>query len=197
MVYDTRDSRLTPTKGYKAQLGLEYSGFGSDINFVRGKIGGSWHKEIKPDYIFTVAGEAGAIWDIEGDIPIYEMFQVGGNNGLRGFDFSGIGPRDALNDDALGGKYMLSNTLELSFPLGTQLKEMGINGLVFVDGGIVTEFKEDGANVLDSRTYRTSVGVGAYWRSPLGPLRFEFAVPLTDAEEDKTKIFNFSFGTRF
>lgn len=195
--YDTRDSRLTPTKGFKAQATLEYSGFGSDIEFLRGKIGGSWHKEVRPDWIFTVAGEAGALWDINSEVPLYEMFQTGGNNGVRGFDFSGIGPRDLTNDDALGGKYMITNTLELSVPLGTQLKEMGINGLMFVDGGIVTEFKEDSPSVVDSKTYRVSAGVGAYWRSPLGPLRFEFAVPLVDAEEDKKKIFSFNFGTRF
>ena len=197
ITYDTRDSRLTPTKGFKAQGSLEYSGFGSDIEFLRGRIGGSWHKEIRDDWVFTVAGEAGAIWDINNDIPLYEMFQLGGNNGLRGFDFSGIGPRDATNDDALGGKYMLSNTLELSFPMGAQMKEMGINGLVFADGGFVTEFKENNSSVIDSKTYRASVGIGAYWRSPLGPLRFEFAVPVSKAKEDRTKIFSFNFGTRF
>lgn len=197
ITYDTRDSRLTPTKGFKAMGSVEYSGFGSDIEFVRGRIGGSWHKEIRDDWVFTVAGEAGAIWDINNDIPLYEMFQLGGNNGLRGFDFSGIGPRDATNDDALGGKYMLSNTLELSFPMGSQLKEMGINGLVFVDGGFVTDFKENHPSVIDSKTYRASVGIGAYWRSPLGPLRFEFAAPVSKAKEDITKIFSFNFGTRF
>ncbi|MAI08105.1 MAG: outer membrane protein assembly factor BamA [Magnetococcales bacterium] len=197
ITYDTRDSRLTPTKGFKAQGSLEYSGFGSDIEFLRGRIGGSWHKEIRDDWVFTVAGEAGAIWDINNDIPLYEMFQLGGNNGLRGFDFSGIGPRDATNDDALGGKYMLSNTLELSFPMGAQMKEMGINGLVFADGGFVTEFKENNSSVIDSKTYRASVGIGAYWRSPLGPLRFEFALPVSKAKEDRTKIFSFNFGTRF
>lgn len=195
--YDTRDSRLTPTKGYKAEAMVEYSGFGTDIEYVRGKIGGSWHKEVRPDWIFTVAGEVGALWDINNDVPVYEMFQTGGNNGLRGFDFSGIGPRDLTNDDALGGKYIATNTLELSFPLGTQLKEMGINGLAFVDGGIVTEFREDHPNVVDSKIYRASMGLGAYWRSPLGPLRFEFALPISDAEEDKTKVFSFNFGTRF
>lgn len=197
LTYDTRDSRLTPTKGFKAMGSLEYSGFGSDVEFVRGRIGGSWHKEIHDDWVFTVAGEAGAVWDINNDLPLYEMFQLGGNNGLRGFDFSGIGPRDAVNDDALGGKYMLTNTLELSFPLNTQLKEMGINGLVFVDGGFVTDFKQNNPNVIDSKTYRASVGIGAYWRSPLGPLRFEFAAPISKAEEDITKIFSFNFGTRF
>jgi outer membrane protein insertion porin family len=195
--YDTRDSRLTPTKGYKAQATIEYSGFGSDIEFFRGKVSGSWHKEVRPDWVFTAGGEVGAIWDINNDIPVYELFQTGGNNGLRGFDFSGIGPRDLTNDDALGGKYMVTNTLELTFPLGTQLKEMGINGLMFIDGGIVTEFKEESSAVVDSKLYRASVGMGAYWRSPLGPLRFEFAVPISDAEEDKTKIFSFNFGTRF
>tara|TARA_R110000868_G_scaffold190862_1_gene434887 strand:- start:188542 stop:190815 length:2274 start_codon:yes stop_codon:yes gene_type:complete len=195
--YDTRDSRLTPTKGFKATVTGEYSGFGTDIQYLRGKLGASWHHEVRKDWVFTLAGEAGALYDFDDSVPVYEMFQTGGNNGLRGFDFSGIGPRDTNNDDALGGKYMVTNTVELSFPMGASLKEMGINGVAFVDGGIVTEFKETHANVLDTRTYRASAGVGVYWRSPLGPLRFEFAAPINKAEEDKTKIFSFSFGTRF
>ena len=44
---------------------------------------------------------------------------------------------------------------------------------------------------------RSSVGVGLIWDSPLGPLRFDFAIPLTKESYDRTQIFRFSGGTKF
>ena len=59
----------------------------------------------------------------------------------------------------------------------------------------------DGANMI-----RSSVGIGFIWDSPLGPLRFDLAYPLTkycatasDGSQicDHTQIFRFSGGTKF
>lgn len=192
---DTRDSRLTPTHGYRVALTTEYSGFGTNTNYLKGNLSSSWHKEVKEDFVLSLGGTFGALWDIEDDLPIFENFRAGGNS-IRGFDFGGVGPRDTSTDDALGGKYLLTNSVEMSFPLGAQMKEAGVHGLAFLDGGIVTGF-DNHADVVDSKIYRVSAGTGVYWRSPLGPLRFEFAVPLVKATEDKTRVFSFNFGTRF
>lgn len=192
---DTRDSYITPTHGSRVALTTEYSGFGTNTNYVKGTVNGSWHKELKDDFVLSLGSSVGALWDIEGDLPIFENYRAGGNS-IRGFDFGGIGPRDTSTGDALGGKYLLTNSAELSFPLGTQMKEAGVHGLMFMDGGLVTGF-DSHPQVVDSKIYRVSVGTGIYWRSPLGPLRFEFAVPVIKATEDKTRVFSFNFGTRF
>jgi outer membrane protein insertion porin family len=44
---------------------------------------------------------------------------------------------------------------------------------------------------------RTSVGVGLLWASPFGPLRFDFAVPLTKQPYDRIQMFRFGGGTTF
>jgi outer membrane protein insertion porin family len=44
---------------------------------------------------------------------------------------------------------------------------------------------------------RTSVGVGLIWASPFGPLRFDFAVPLTKGVHDVVQEFKFGGGTTF
>jgi outer membrane protein insertion porin family len=54
-------------------------------------------------------------------------------------------------------------------------------GLVFDDGNVV----------------RTSVGVGLIWASPFGPLRFDYAVPLTKGQFDRVQQFKFGGGTSF
>ncbi len=49
----------------------------------------------------------------------------------------------------------------------------------------------------DSKVVRTSVGVGLIWASPFGPLRFDYAVPLTKGQFDRVQQFKFGGGTTF
>jgi len=52
--------------------------------------------------------------------------------------------------------------------------------------------------VYDSgNTVRSSVGVGVIWASPFGPLRFDYAVPLTKGPFDRVQQFKFGGGTSF
>jgi outer membrane protein insertion porin family len=192
---DTRDSTLTPTRGYRLSVTGTASGFGSDVNYLRGLVQGAWHKEIFDEVVLSLGGRAGAIYDLGEDLPIYEHFNAGGNN-LRGFDLNGIGPRDRNTKDALGGMFLLGNSVEVSFPL-PRLDDFGVRGVLFSDGGIVTKFEGETADVVDSQTYRISVGAGIHWQSPVGPLRIELGLPVMRADEDKTQIFNFSVGSRF
>lgn len=49
----------------------------------------------------------------------------------------------------------------------------------------------------DSKVIRSSVGVGLIWASPFGPLRFDYAVPLSKGKYDRTQEFRFGGGTTF
>ena len=194
--FDNRDSTLTPTRGYRLAATGEYAGFGLDNSYARGTVSGSWHKELADDWILSLGARGGAVESLGDRLPLFEHFQGGGNQ-LRGFKFGGIGPRDSLTDDSLGGKYMLGNSAEVSFPLTGALKELGVNGLFFLDGGTVWDFDGANSSVEDSKDYRLAAGTGVFWRSPIGPLRLEFGMPLVKSAGDKTQIFSFSVGSRF
>ncbi|UPK31981.1 outer membrane protein assembly factor BamA [Bradyrhizobium sp. 186] len=58
--------------------------------------------------------------------------------------------------------------------------------------GTCTGLVYDNGNVV-----RSSVGVGLIWQSPFGPLRFDYAVPLTKGKNDRTQEFRFGGGTTF
>ncbi|WP_063996173.1 outer membrane protein assembly factor BamA [Bradyrhizobium sp.] len=58
--------------------------------------------------------------------------------------------------------------------------------------GTCTGLVYDNGNVV-----RSSVGVGLIWASPFGPLRFDYAVPLTKGKSDRTQEFRFGGGTSF
>jgi outer membrane protein insertion porin family len=61
-----------------------------------------------------------------------------------------------------------------------------------VTPGTCTGLVYDNGNVV-----RSSVGVGLIWQSPFGPLRFDYAVPLTKGKNDRTQEFRFGGGTSF
>lgn len=194
--YDNRDSSLNPTRGYRIGVGGDYSGFGSDTDYVRLNLSGSYNYQILEDWVLTVGGRAGAIESTGSDLPLYEHFMGGGQN-LRGFEYGGIGPRDSVTGDALGGKYMVGHNIDLTFPLGNTLEDMGVKGVLFTDGGYVSNFDRSSPLIQDSKLYRISAGTGVHWRSPIGPLRVEFGIPVVKSDEDRDQIFSFSVGTRF
>ena len=51
--------------------------------------------------------------------------------------------------------------------------------------------------VDDEGVIRSSIGASILWASPLGQIRFDFAVPVTKGKYDQTQFFNFSGGTQF
>ncbi len=130
------------------------------------------------------------------DVKINERFFIGGDT-LRGFNTSGIGPRDTSTGDALGGNAYYRGSVEMQFPIGLP-DEMGVSGHAFSDMGSLWSLDEPSAtNIVDKSSLRASGGIGVSWRSPMGPVRADFAQPIIKEDFDKKELFRFSFGTRF
>ncbi len=193
--WDTRDARFDPRKGHVVQFGTTLAGFGGDVRYLRTTLGGAYHYPFLKDLTGTVAAEVGNIVGLAYDTKVSDRFFRGGST-LRGFKKSGVGPRDALTDDALGGKHYYSGTLELSFPVGLP-PELKIRGRVFTDVGSAWDIDGNTANVDDSSGPRMSVGAGFSWISPFGPVVVDVGVPIIKEDFDETELVNFSFGTRF
>ena len=196
LVYDTRDSVFMTTTGMTYWLKSEVAGLGGDAKYVSAETGASYYYPISDQWILNILGETGAIGAYGGkDVEINERFFLGGSK-LRGFESSGIGPRDTSTKDALGGNYFYRGSAEMSFPLGLP-KELGIRGHAFSDFGSLYDLDESGANIVDESSLRATAGVGLSWRSPLGPIRIDFALPYLKEDYDEEEHFRFDFGTRF
>ncbi len=201
LTYDTRDSRLSPSEGLLGWLDTELAGLGGDAKYVSAKLGAEKYYELREGWIFSVLGE---VAHIEGygdeDVTISERFFIGGTS-LRGFERSGIGPRDLTTDDALGGNSFYRGSVELSAPLSfANGDDLGLKWHVFSDFGSLIGIDQDstaGVDLADDGSIRASVGVGLSWRSPFGPLRFDLAAPIAKEDYDEDEVFRFSFGTRF
>lgn len=89
--------------------------------------------------------------------------------------------------DVLGGNNSAVFNTELLFPIAEQY---GLRGVAFFDVG---DAWNGGFNFSD---FRRSVGVGARWMSPFGPLRVELGFPLNKQPGDQTSVLGFSIGSQ-
>jgi len=194
--YDTRDSRINPTEGTISQLFVDIAGLGGNTKFYKAKITGTYYYPIIDKWIFSLLGEAGYIKGFGGkNVRIDERYILGGDR-FRGFADSGVGPRDSVSDDALGGNRFWRSSAQVTFPSGLP-EALGVRGFVFSDFGALWSVDDTGATIQDASTMRISAGGGIAWRSPFGPIRISLAKPIKKTSFDNIQEFRLSFGTRF
>jgi outer membrane protein insertion porin family len=220
--YNTVDNLKSPTSGVFASLTTDVAGVGGDVNFVRNTAEFRDYYEILPDVVGVLHLQAGheAGWGGK-DLRMLDHFFMGPNL-VRGFSPAGFGPRDltpGTTNDALGGSMYWGSSLEFQTPLYFLPRDVGVKFAVFADAGSLWDYKgpTSGAVPAGSATQtiqvgldkfsdvRSSIGAGLIWDSPLGPLRFDLAYPITkycDSSSgvtvcDRTQIFRFSGGAKF
>ena len=112
---------------------------------------------------------------------------------LKGFEFGKIGPKDG--NDYIGGNY--ATALNFATTLPGIFKDLEtIDFSFFVDAANV--WGVDYSDTIDDNSkIRTSSGLAIDWLTPIGPLSFSFAKPITKADTDRTENFRFDIGTTF
>ncbi|HXN69695.1 MAG TPA: outer membrane protein assembly factor BamA [Bradyrhizobium sp.] len=161
------------------------------------------------------------------ELRMLDQFQMGPNlvrgfapNGIGPRDINPYGTMDAL-----GGTKYWGASMELQMPFWFLPKEVGLKGAVYADAGGLYDYQGPtnwaltgevntpgcirptnnppnpgtclGLQYDTGNTVRSSVGVGLIWASPFGPLRFDYAVPLTKGQFDRVQQFKFGGGTTF
>ncbi len=196
---------LRPTRGWRGSLWQDLAGLGGDVNYVRTELSGTWYRGITSSIVLSADVSAGYISGWGGDpIRINDRFFKGGNT-FRGFETAGMGPRDLLTGDALGGNMYAIGTLEVTLP-NFLPEEYGVRTSAFIDYGTVgmlddryridlTGFPDP--NIVSDISPRASAGLSVHWRSPMGPIRFDFSQILQSESYDRTETFRFSTSTQF
>jgi len=188
LVRDRTDNRFVPSKGDRLRFSYEQLGLlGGDYNSGKFTTGYNWYKTLAVDRrerknILQLRAEGGAI---VGDAPVFERFYAGGTGSIRGFEFRGVGEHDGIDDNNIGGDYLILMGAEYSYPLyGDNLR-----GQVFLDTG-----------TAGAGAYRAAVGTGVRLTINLfGPLPLEFnvAFPVSSGDGDDEQIFSFLVGNIF
>ena len=111
---------------------------------------------------------------------------------LRGFEAGKIGPIDG--GDFVGGNYIAAFNAQSTLPIFESLETIDFN--VFYDAANVWGV-DYSSTINDSSALRSSVGIGVDWYTPVGPLSFSLAQPISKKSTDKTQSFRFNLGTTF
>ena len=131
------------------------------------------------------------------DLPLFERYFLGGINSVRGFAERSLGPREDANcetgtctdTEVVGGDRAIVLSAELMFPI---MEQLGLRGVAFFDMG--NSF--GGSDNFSITDLRRSVGFGARWMSPFGPLRVELGFPLNKQSGDETSVLGFTLGSQ-
>ena len=112
---------------------------------------------------------------------------------LRGFETGKVGPKDG--NDFIGGNYATAINFSSTIP---QILEnsQNIDVLFFIDAANIWGVDYD-SSISDNSKIRSSIGLGLDWLTPIGPVNFTFAEPLSKADTDITESFRFNLGTTF
>lgn len=204
--YDDRDDPIKPTRGFYVDFNQSFAGFGGNVDFAQTIIDGAVYHAFSPSYVLMIKGEVGDIEPWNKDyVRINDRFFRGGDS-FRGFQLAGIGARDVVYGDALGGNFYAQGTAELTVP-NYLPEQYGINTAIFAQVGTLGALDRTAKinpltglqdpNINDALAMRASAGISVFWKSPMGPLRFDLSDVLARAPYDKTQNFYFSTATRF
>ncbi|NVN87251.1 MAG: outer membrane protein assembly factor BamA [Rhodopseudomonas sp.] len=218
--YNTLDNTRNPTDGLLIDFRQDFAGVGGDVKYLKTAFDTKYYMPLVADIVGLVHTQGGILTSVgDSNIRMLDHFQMGPNL-VRGFASNGIGPRDityaafGATGDALGGTKYWGASAELQMPFWFLPKEVGLKGSVYADAGSLWGYQgptswtatgevnspscpKCGLQYDDSSLIRSSVGVGLIWASPFGPLRFDYAVPLTKGKYDRVQQFKFGGGTSF
>src|SRR6266850_1160904 len=225
--YNTLDNNKNPTDGLIVDFKQDFAGVGGDVTYLKSAVDAKYYTPLVADIVGLIHVQGGILNSVGSDIRMLDHFQMGPNlvrgfapNGIGPRDLNPFG-----TNDALGGTKYWGASAELQMPFWFLPKEVGLKGSVYADAGSLYDYKgptswaaTNEINVAgcvpstrnpvsagtctglvfdNGNVVRTSVGVGLIWASPFGPLRFDYAVPLTKGPNDRVQQFKFGGGTSF
>ncbi|MCE2691815.1 MAG: BamA/TamA family outer membrane protein [Rubrivivax sp.] len=181
------DNPVLPTRGLTASL---QTGLGQawDSTGLNGGFGRAWGRvtgylPLGAKWYAQARLEAGQVLAPAGlDVPDTLRFRAGGDDSVRGYAYRSLGPSSGGTVDS--GKVILTTSVELARPLSDSLPQFW--GAVFVDAGQAADRFSDLRPVVGA-------GVGLRWRSPVGPLRLDWAY----GEAVRKSRLHFSVGISF
>jgi outer membrane protein insertion porin family len=202
--YDDRNDRMFPTRGWFLALTSEFASslLASENLFDRYTAQVRRYFPMPFDSVLKFNIVGGYVRAPPGQpVPLFERFFIGGIFNVRGYQRNTLGPSIGVpqsSDPAaplsafnIGGNKQFYMNNELEVPLVQA--PVNLRGLLFFDVG--NAFGE--GQPIDFEQMRMSFGWGVRWFSPVGPLRFEWGIPLNPLPGEEPLVFAFTIGNSF
>jgi outer membrane protein insertion porin family len=184
---DGTDDRIAPSKGTYTWMRVEWGPPGgiSEANWILTELNGTYLLRLATTVLATNlrGGWAKPIEPATSLLPD-RRFYAGGSTSHRGFFRRKLGPKD-VNGAPLGGEVYVTGFFEYRFPIAWKF-----NGAVFVDWGQVWQTRADVDDQIE-----IAIGPALRIITPVGPLRFDWGIRLTDYDQTTPKSqFHFAIG---
>ncbi len=189
--YDKRNQKFQTTSGFFSNYSVDIPVL-SDTNTLMNTYNYKIFRELYDENVSTLSFLIKSSTSITGDnVKLSERLYIPARK-LRGFEAGKVGPKDG--SDYVGGNYI--STINATSTIPNILENIqSVDIVMFADVGNI--WGVDYNSSLDIDEIRSSVGVGLDWLTPVGPLTFSLAHPITQADSDVTEMFRFNLGTSF
>ena len=188
---DKRNQKFQTSSGFRSFYSLDLPVI-SDTYTLKNYYNHSYYFDLFEKNISSISVYLEAANSLQNkDIKLSERIKIPSRR-LRGFETGRIGPKDGK--DYIGGNYAYSLNFSSTIPQIFE-ESQNVDFLFFTD--VADVWGVDYNSALNKNEIRSSVGLALDWYSPVGPLNFSLAQPITKADTDKTQSFRFNLGTTF
>ena len=188
--YNKLDQNYQPSDGFINSFSQSIPLI-SDDRSLENKFTSSVYHSVSDNIILSAQFYLNTINSLEDNVRISKRVYVPTRR-LRGFEGGKIGPKDG--SQYIGGNYASSLNLNSTLP-NIIFENENVDFNLFMD--LANVWEVDYNSSIDSNKIRSSTGVAVNWFSPIGPLSFSYAIPLSDANTDTIENFRFQIGTSF
>jgi len=184
------DQNFQPTDGYLTSFNQTLPIY-SDDSTIENSLRMSKYHAINDSLILSAKLYLKTVNSLDDNVRVSKRVYIPSSR-LRGFESGGIGPKDG--SQYIGGNYGSAINLNSTLPnLLNGYENIDFN--LFLDAANLWHVDYDSS--LDSDKIRSSTGISMNWFTPVGPLSFSYAIPISEAKTDKTESFRFQIGTSF
>jgi outer membrane protein insertion porin family len=209
-IRDTRDDVVDPSAGVflSGEGSVAARSLGGEVGFIKSYLQAHWFRRMTAGRRIVLATRAavgladgfpreevvdGVPVTIE-DLPASERFFAGGDTTIRGFPLDTVGAPNTVSPRGfpIGGNAVVILNAELRMPVWRD-----VGAAVFVDGGNVFQR----VTQMDVKEFRSAVGFGVRYRSPIGPVRLDLGFPterrIVGGSREDPVVLHFSLGHVF
>ena len=188
--YNQLDQNFQPTDGYINKFSQTLPLYSDDMS-LENSFTSTFYESLNDNIILSASFYLKTINSLDDNVRVSKRVYIPSRR-LRGFENGKIGPKDG--SQFIGGNYASSLNLSSTLP-NILFENENIDLNFFVD--IANVWEVDFDKSLDSNKLRSASGIAVNWFSPIGPLTFSYALPISEADTDVTEKFRFQIGTSF
>ena len=188
--YNKLDQNYQPSDGYINSFSQTLPLI-SDDRSIENKFTNASYHTLGDNIILSAKFYLNTINSLDDNVRISKRVFVPSRR-LRGFEGGKIGPKDG--SQYIGGNYATALNLNSTIP-NIFFENENLDFNLFMD--LANVWEVDYNSSLDSNKIRSSTGIAINWFSPIGPLSFSYAIPISDVDTDITEKFRFQIGTSF